>query len=241
MNPLKGTFLGCAVLEEEVRGLETDAGPLNLCFLPPGLHRDPALLRATLQRHIDEAYRETGLIVLGYGLCGRGTEGLRARGLPLVVPKCHDCISFFVGGPDSAELLRLRRPRAYFLSTSWMRLGMDPLSLVEGEYTLRLGRSEALRAMRRELAHYTHIIYIRSPLQHGPSYRERARENARLLGKQFEEVEGSLDYLKRLLLGPHSRGEFLRVPPGGTVPLWTCLGQEDPGRPPPPPGDISRP
>ena len=34
---------------------------------------------------------------MGYGLCGQATAGLTAAGLPVVVPRAHDCITLFLG------------------------------------------------------------------------------------------------------------------------------------------------
>ena len=67
-------------------------------FLPKGLHdietRD---MVARLQEEIDGTDEKYGAILLGYGLCNNGTVGLVARNAPLVLPKAHDCITFFLG------------------------------------------------------------------------------------------------------------------------------------------------
>ncbi len=225
MIPPKPTVIGCRALEEEVRGLLGDSRDLDLLFLPPALHRYPKLLTSALQEKIDELNQHAArVILLGYGLCGRGVEGIRSRDHTLIAPRCHDCITIFLGGPMARRRLSMARPRAFFLSASWIRLGMDPLSLLEGEYTYRVGRRLAKQIMKRELASYTHIIYIKSPLEEGEILLQRARDNALFFEKQLEEVQGSLDFLRRLLYGPHDEEEFVIVPPGGALSLDPYLG-----------------
>ena len=59
-----------------------------------GLHNEPADLQATLQAHIDAVDAEKyDAIVMGYGLCGKATDGITARELKIVVPRAHDCIT----------------------------------------------------------------------------------------------------------------------------------------------------
>ncbi len=55
--------------------------------------------RSRSRRAIDAVERETDAeaIVLGYGLCSRGTEKLRCQRCQLVVPRAHDCITLLLG------------------------------------------------------------------------------------------------------------------------------------------------
>jgi hypothetical protein len=53
-------------------------------FLEAGLHERPGLLKKKLQAAIDavSAAGEAQRIVIGYGICGRGTIGIQSRGHP---------------------------------------------------------------------------------------------------------------------------------------------------------------
>jgi hypothetical protein len=63
-----------------------------------GLHNEPADLRGKLQARIDALSGPPyDAIVMGYGLCGQASAGLIARGVPLVIPRAHDCITLFLG------------------------------------------------------------------------------------------------------------------------------------------------
>ena len=44
--------------------------------------------------------------------------------------------------------------------------------------------------------------------------RARAMENAAVLKKKYEEIPGSLDYFRKLLHGPYTEEEFVRLKPG---------------------------
>ena len=66
-----------------------------------GWHNDPPDLRGRLQNSIDATSKEGyDAVVMAYGLCGQSTEGLIARGIPLVIPRAHDCITLFLGSRE---------------------------------------------------------------------------------------------------------------------------------------------
>ncbi len=58
-------------------------------YLPFGLHNDPKQLRVEVQRAIDDTPDTVDAILLGYGLCSKGTEGLCARKTRLVITRGH--------------------------------------------------------------------------------------------------------------------------------------------------------
>src|SRR5690348_11613108 len=97
----KTVVITCAVLEAEVlhfvQGLDHI---VRVDLLPQGLHNEPQRLRRDLQAAIDTAEAEVSpeAIVLGYGLCSRGTEGVRAQRATLVLARAHDCITLLLGG-----------------------------------------------------------------------------------------------------------------------------------------------
>jgi hypothetical protein len=68
--------------------------------------------------------------------------------------------------------------------------------------------------IEEELKHYTHIALIDTGVEEMAPLRARAMENAAVLKKQYEEIQGSLDYFRELLRGPYTVGKFLRLRPG---------------------------
>ena len=97
----KPYVIACAVLALDIKNAAEKLGlEIGLKFLEGGLHDRPDLLRKKLQSAIDElsAAGRCDRIVVGYGVCGRGTVGIQARNIPLAIPKVHDCIALFLGG-----------------------------------------------------------------------------------------------------------------------------------------------
>ncbi len=92
-------FIGCGVLGPDVNHVAAELNlDLKKKMLPGGLHRTPDLLRQRLQESIDEVAKDSTCtrIIVGYGLCGKGTVGISApQNIPLVFPRVHDCIALF--------------------------------------------------------------------------------------------------------------------------------------------------
>lgn len=98
-------MIGCMVMNREISLLISKSENIvRVWWLRQGLHDTPDILRAQLQKTIDEIERENQAlresqrfqaIVLAYGLCSNSVIGLRSRTLPIVVPRCDDCISCF--------------------------------------------------------------------------------------------------------------------------------------------------
>jgi len=143
----------------------------------------------------------------------------------LIIPKCHDCIALLLGSREEYERRFNERPGTYYLSRGWLAEKKDPLGAVEGEYTVRVGREAAIWCMQEELKHYTHISLIRCGRADMGPHIERAKQNAEFFGKQYEEIQGSLGLLKRILHGTCDGEDFLIIPPGGVVTQEMFMGE----------------
>ncbi len=203
-------IVACRVMQEELEAAAAGLA-LELVFLDQGLHRTPDKMTDLIQEQIDTA--EGRMVVLVYGLCSNGLAGVRAGAGGLVAPRCHDCIALFMGSP--ANYLRRfdQRPGTYYLTPGWVREGKDPLSILQNEYIPRLGRENAEWAMREELKHYSHICMINTTVGDLEATRARTRENCAYLDKQYEEIQGSLGYFRRLLRGPYQDYDFITLAP----------------------------
>ena len=110
--------IACGVLSLDIQrlaqGLDLD---ISLRFLPGGLHERPAELRRQLQAAIDEVagVDQYDRIAIGYGLCGQGTVGLQSRGIPLAIPRVHDCIALFLGSDSAYRREFSRFPGTYYI------------------------------------------------------------------------------------------------------------------------------
>jgi hypothetical protein len=121
-------------------------------------------------------------------------------------------------GSHAAYLKVFRaRPGTYYLTPGWVAEKKDPLGIVEDDYAPRLGRETAEWAMHEELKHYSHITLINTGIGDLPALRARAMENARFFKKEYDEIQGSLEYFKKLLRGPYGEKDFLFIEPGQTI------------------------
>src|SRR5579859_6743276 len=91
--------IACQVLTREMEYVALRSPhSVEVELLTMGLHDLGAGMRSHLQQRIDAADPAGyDAILLGYGLCGRGTDGLRATATQLVLSRVHDCIGILMG------------------------------------------------------------------------------------------------------------------------------------------------
>jgi hypothetical protein len=176
-----------------------------------GLHSRGAEMHSFLQERID-AVDEAGYdaILLGFALCGRGTEGLQAGKTPLVLPRAHDCIGVLMGGHPVFNAYFQEHPGTYYRTPGWVefpaantdleppfaverqkfgeRSSLEELVAVYGEEDGRF-LFEQFNAFRK---HYTGLTYISLPLASDEMSRSKDQAEAAKEGLNFEEVKGTL-------------------------------------------------
>lgn len=116
----------CEVFTREFEEiLSRCAHKVDLEIVTMGLHDLGASMRPDLQGRVDAA-DESGYdaIIFGYGLCGRGTEGLRAGKTPLVLPRAHDCIGLLMGSRQTYQAYFENHP----VSTIALAVGLNSRS-----------------------------------------------------------------------------------------------------------------
>jgi hypothetical protein len=93
-------LIGCEMLYREMcEAVSRSPHQVEVEFLPKGLHDlSGAPMCNRLQECVDRVdSREFEAVLMGYALCGNGIVGLRARSLPVVLPRAHDCIALLMG------------------------------------------------------------------------------------------------------------------------------------------------
>jgi len=211
---LKRVILACSVMEQEIRQFQN--GKAEFKFFDYGLHWTPENMAKALQKEIDQVTEEAyDGIVLGYGLCSNGIVGIRARRHRVIVPRIHDCISLFLGSPESYRDQAVRHPGTYYLTPGWIEKGETPLSKFES-YARSYGEETARWVLHEEMKNYTRILLINTGVSHMEPYRNVARRNAEFLNVSFEELEGQSDLFRRLVCGPWDEN-FLVVERGGSI------------------------
>lgn len=177
----------------------------QIVFLDQGLHRTPDELHRRLGLALAalEGDEAVDTVILAYGLCGGGLEGLSSGRLRLIVPLAHDCIPLLLGRDPAKK--SGQAVRTFFLSAGWIDYGQTPLT----EYyktAERLGEDNARWTTREILKHYQDVALIDGPLVRDQRYWDYAREMAELSGLASGRVEGSLGWLRRLLAAREADG-----------------------------------
>lgn len=210
--------IACQVMEPEIEGLKRSCPQLRTSYLDQGLHRTPGKMADRVQEEVDAMDGTCDRIVLGYGLCSNGIVGVRARSVEMIVPRCHDCIAFFLGSPQAyLDDFRLR-PGSYYLTPGWIAEKKDPLSILREEYIPRYGEETAVWAKKEELKHYTHIVLVNTGAADLEPMREIAVDNARYFGMEYLEIDGkSTEFFQKLVRGPYAKEEFIRLCPGQEI------------------------
>jgi len=227
-------LLACEVLYRELSHLSARSPHrIDPVWLSQGLH-DLGSVRmvAGIQERIDQV--EPGqydAILLGFALCNNGTLGLHCAHTPLVMPKAHDCITFFLGSRERYQELFAENPGTYYLTTGWMERD-DSQADVEGDTVqeqMGLGMSHAemvekygeenaaflAETMGGMTAHYNRMLYIRQEFEAGLGFEEEAQAAAAERGWEFAVVAGDLRLLRQLVDGTWD-DDFVVAPPGET-------------------------
>jgi hypothetical protein len=208
--------IGCEVMKVELEFISNGSN-VRFFFLEQGLHRTPKKIAPLIQEKLDLVGDSAERIIIAYGLCSGGIKGIRGRCQELVVPRIHDCIAMFLGSCQAYKEAFQSNPATYYLTPGWVAAKKDPLGIIYDDYAPKHGLETALWVMEEELKHYQSITLINTGAGDMESLRERARLNCTELGKEYCEIQGNLDYFRRLIFGPYASEDFVVIPSGVEV------------------------
>ena len=229
-------LVACRVFERELEVLARSAKTeMQIHYVEIGLHEQPgAQLRAALQEEINSVPEEDyDAVGLGYGLCNRGLVGLKSHGLPVIIPRAHDCLGILLGGSKRYLAELEKETGTYFQSCGWIEhLPADRtlrpmaagsgLSLNKEEMIARYGE-EATQFLLEEYAkftqHYKRLAFISTPVAQVEERARKAGEIAQQQGWKFERLPGDLGWLRRLVDGEWQERDFLVLKPHQRVAL----------------------
>lgn len=215
-------IISCQVLQDMLARLLPEGLAREVISMDYGLHRVPNSMTRTLQEAID-SIEEPSLVVLGYGLCGNGLQGLRAGKHTLLAPRVDDCIALLLGSHRAYMREFEAVPGTYYLSKGWLESGSHPLKEYQ-KYEPKYGPEEAMWIMDQQYQHYERLVLVTHSQADLEKYRPQAQEVARFCerwGMRYEEILGSDDYVRRLVevaaALDKADGDFLVIPPGGEI------------------------
>jgi hypothetical protein len=215
---------------------------VDLEFVSQGLHDVPTKGRSELQNRIDAVPSgKYDAILIGYALCGNIISGLKCSHAPLVIPRAHDCITFFLGSAERYQRLMEVHPGAYYYTSGWIeclrRRGdqASPMNMqflptragvslgtesVYSHWVEQYGEERArylMEVMGRWTESYTHGVLIDFGFCKRLHLHEQVEAICEQRGWRFEQVEGDLHLLQRWIDGEWDENSFLTVRPGETV------------------------
>ena len=224
-NTKKIYVIACGVLKPD---LQNAAQKLNLNvdfkFLDSVLHDTPEQLKIELQQAIAAAAPDQyDRIVIGYGICGQGTDGITARDLPLVIPQIHDCISLFLGSAATYKQQFEKYPGTYYFTAGWLDKGFGPDELRRWlrkswpnctEEKLTDFIEEFFSGWQKK---YSRAAFISTDSERTEEARQLARSAAEKYNWKYEELTGSTKFFEKLLTAEKSDDDILYVPPGRKI------------------------
>ncbi len=207
---------------------------MDITLKPQGLHDSSDACRKELQPIIDAVDPEHyAALFLGYGLCNNATVGIRAGRVPLVIPRAHDCITFFLGSKERYARIFTRRPGTYYFTAGWIdvheRGGEHDTFDQKSGLAKRMAYQELIEKYGEENAkylfdsmsswetHYSHGALIQYPFTRHLGLEEKVRAICAEKKWEFEEIRGSLKLIQDGLDGKWDPKRFLIVEPGQEI------------------------
>ncbi len=220
-------FIGCEIIYREACRLAASSPHIvDVEFLRKGLHDlETSDMVSAIQNAIDtvDPADEYDAILLGYARCNDGLAGVSAGDIPLVIPRAHDCITFFFGSAGAYRDYFDNHPGTYFMTTGWMernRFGEDDYSRpaygqegVMGKLGLTESYEQLVAKHGRENAdfimqtlgdwkqNYSNLLYLEMNACDETEFITQARTKAEENGWTFEHRKGDWSMLEKLFRG----------------------------------------
>lgn len=246
MNPTQPRLfkvIACEIAFREIcHCAATCPNLLDLEFVTQGLHDFPKSGVGRIQERIDAVPEgRFEAILLGYALCGHLVAGLVARHTPLVIPRAHDCITFFLGSKERYAAFNRDAPGTYFYSSGWLEClrkrgekatpgetlymatpaGMShQVSDQFEKWVARYGEERArylLSQLDTWSQHYKTGALVEYDFTRPLKLDDKVKDICSRRGWEFQEIPGDLGLFRRWLDGDWNDSDFLIVPPGGKI------------------------
>ncbi len=230
-------LISCRVMFREMEAAIARAtNEIDVSYLPQGLHDIGC---AGMFQRIDAALEEVDesrydAVIFGYGLCGNGLSGLRARTIPIVLPRAHDCIALFMGSKERYQRAFEADPGIYYKTSGWIESREEKtddlsqlsiprqngLDLTREEYIEKYGEKNGaylFEILGNSAPNYGQYTFIEMGVEPDDRFEKRTRRDAKERGWKFAKIPGDMTLFQRLLNGQWEEEGFLVVPPGFRV------------------------
>lgn len=206
----------------------------DLEFLPQGYHDNPDIGRARIQERIDAVPEgKFDAILVGYGLCNLMLQGLAARHTPLVIPRAHDCITFFLGSKERYQEQFLACPGTYWYTSGWLEHRQRKTERVERKQGAGMGLQLQYEALVEKYGadnaqylmeflgqwtnHYKRGALIEFDFTRHLNLKQQVLDICERHGWNYEELPGDMSLLQRWIDGDWTEDAFVTVAPGESV------------------------
>ena len=228
-------LISCEIFFREMCfAVATSPNLIDIEFLPKGLHDiGSAGMLQRVQEVLDRVdENKYDAIIFGYGLCNNGLAGLRARTIPVVLPKAHDCITLFLGSKERYLAYFNSHLGTYFKTTGWIERGATTGELSQLSIQRQLGMDKSFDELVEKYGeenaqflydtlygykNYSQFTYIDMGIGAGDNFEQQTRREAEEKGWAFEKIQGDMSMIERLVNGQWPENEFLVIPPGHRV------------------------
>lgn len=202
---------------------------IDFSFMTKGLHDKGAeKMREALQEEIDQVdTQKYEAILLGYGLCSCGVVGLCSK-LPLVIPKAHDCVTFFLGSKERYAEFFEGNTGSYIYSPGWIERDIAHAD-IEDSITTKLGMNKKYEEYVEEFGEenaqylmemfegykesYDKVVFINTLVGDVELYRQKLQEKAASNGWKAEEIAGNTSLLQKFLDADWNEEDFTVILP----------------------------
>jgi len=213
---------------------------IDLEFLTQGHHDTPATGQKAIQKRIEAVPAgKYDAIVLGYALCSNILTNLTTFHTPLLIPRAHDCITFFLGSRSRYDRCFSERPGTYYFTAGWLecaarRGGKEKtwtaaaspansranLEATYQHWVEKYGDEQAKYLqgeMNRWAEVYSSGCLVDFDFLGGLGLDQKVKQICAEKGWSYEQIPGDLSLVEKMVNGPWTDEEFLKVEPGQVV------------------------
>lgn len=200
-------LIACAMQQDEIEHYRKELKiTYPVVYLKRGLHKDPAVLRNLLQQEINR-HQDVDVILLSYGLCGRGTEGIVSERTELILPAFHDCIH---------QLLENHVDKDSLYATRAWTIDKESIGGQCSSIPAAYGRERGMEILHTIYGGYNKITFIDTQSYDLQKTMDGMKKPAEILNMKIAVTTSACTIIKKLLSGEWD-SDFIHLKKGEKV------------------------